>query len=855
MTTVTRLLRTRLLLVRLLVVRLLTCLGATSVAAAAPAPPMPASTRAVLEAYCLDCHDDTTRKARFSLESLLATPDDHIAIAGWTRVYDKLAAHEMPPADETQPTVAERHEVTGWLRKALHASSLFRQQNEGRVTLRRLNAREYEHTLLDLLGISVELKSLLPEDAMTAGFDTVSAGLDTSAAHLLRYQLAADKALAAAITPVPHTTTDRRTARQRWDQWFPADREDQRQSSRLHLHFSARLDGEALVFHEQTESNSFLEMEIGEPPVPGRYRLRARVSARNTEGKPLPVLFFRIGIPREFNVNNARIIAVRDAPAGTPAVIEEEITVTDDPHLGAGRRIGLKGWSLPVQKHPDDLRKDLAAGTPPDFSRPGLAVDWVELEGPIGGAPGYHVLFGDLPRGPRLHQNGPGQTTRPEPADEAGKDPPEPQSQDPYRDADRLIRSFLPAAFRRPVDEETAAPFVRFAHERLERGYPFAGAMIAAYRNILCSPRFLMLIEKPGPLDDHALASRLSAFLWSSRPDDALLARAATGRLHQPDVLRREVDRMLADPKAERFIASFTAQWLDLRHLHMTKPDTRYVEFDDHLLWSMPRETTAFFEEMLRHDRPASEFIASDWTFLDARLARHYGVPGVHSWEMQRTGLPASARRGGVMTHAAILKVTANGTTTSPILRGKWVLEKLLDQPPAPPPPDIPALEPDIRGATTIRQQLEKHRHLPACASCHVKIDPPGFALETYDVIGGWRDWYRAARDGQGGREQVALARYPEHQVWRGPDVEQGFTTPAGRPFRDIDEYRQILLEDEDQIARNLAAKLIIYATGAGIQFADREVIEEIVRETRPHRHGLRSILHCVVQSRCFLSK
>jgi hypothetical protein len=799
----------------------------------APAAEIPAALRATLETYCFDCHDDATQKAKLSLESLIKQPDERTAAAIWTRVHDKLAEREMPPAKKAQPTAAERRELTEWLRAGLHSASLEQQQREGRVTLRRMNRAEYEHTLQDLLGVTAELKDLLPEDATVAGFDNVSAGLGISAAHLTRYQQAADKAIAAALDPPARSRTERMTATERWAQWRPKNRPDQVRSSDLHQGHSARLDGESLVFHQQSESNEFLEMQFGQPSRPGRYRLRAKVSARNTGGKPLPVLIFRVGIPREFNVNNARVIAVRDAPPDAPAVIEEEITVTDDPHLGAGKRIALKGWSLPGQKHPDEIKKDMAAGKLPDFSGPGLAVEWTELEGPLREAPGYGLLFGDLPRG------------------EKG----EPKSAAPEADAARLIRAFLPAAFRRPVHDETAAPFVQFALERLQRGYSFVDAMTAAYRNVLCSPRFLMLVEKPGPLDDYALASRLSYFLWSSRPDDALLARAANGELRQSAVLREEVERMLAGPKAARFSERFTAQWLDLRHLHMTKPDARYVEFDDHLLWSMPRETTRFFDEMLRHDRSVSEFVASDWTYLDARLAQHYGVTGVSSWELRKTGLPPDARRGGVMTHAAILKVTANGTTTSPILRGKWVLEKLIGKPPAPPPPDIPALEPDIRGATTIRQQLDKHRNLPACATCHVKIDPPGFALETYDVIGGWRDWYRAGQDGKGGKERIALANYPGTQVWRGPDVEKGFTTPDGRPFRDIDEYRGILLEDRDQLARNVATKLLIYATGADLQFADREVIEQIVRDTREKSFGLRSILHAVVQSRCFLAK
>lgn len=794
---------------------------------------MPATVRATLEKYCFDCHDAPTSKAVLSLESLAPAFGDPAVARTWTRVHDRLASGEMPPRDRPQPGESERRELAGWLRSGLHAASLEIQKREGRAPLRRLNRTEYEQTLQDLFGVPVTLRELLPEDTLTGGFDKVGAGLEISAAHLVRYQAAADKAIAAALAPVSARRVERVSGRQYWARWYPPDREEQRRSSDLHLRYSARLEGDALVFHQRTESNGFLEMELGTPSRPGRYRLRARVSARNTGGKPLPVLLFRVGIPREFDVNNARVIAVCDAPADVPAVIEEEIVVTDDPHLGAGRRISLKGWSLPMQKHPDELRKDLAAGREPDFAGPGLAVEWVEMEGPLDEPVGYRRLFGDLPRDPKG----------------------EPQPKEARADAARLLRAFLPAAFRRPVDEETAAPFVRFALARLERGYPFAEAMKAAYRNILCSPRFLMLIDPPGPLDAHGLASRLSHLLWGSRPDDTLLALADSGRLMQPGVLREQVERMLADPKARRFTDDFTGQWLDLRRLHMTKPDLRYVEFDEHLLWSMPRETTAFFDEILAHDRSVTEFVWSDWSFLDGRLARHYGIPGVDSWELRRTSLPPGARRGGVITHAAILKVTANGTTTSPVLRGKWVLERILGTPPPPPPPDLPALEPDIRGATTIRQQLDKHRHLPACATCHTKIDPPGFALETYDVIGGWRDWYRGAADGSGGRERVVLANHPGAQVWRGPDVEKGFTMADGRSFRDIDEYRRILLEDPDLLARNLVEKLIVYATGAEIQFADREVVGQIVRETRETKHGLRSLLHAVVQSRCFRHK
>ena len=350
------------------------------------------------------------------------------------------------------------------------------------------------------------------------------------------------------------------------------------------------------------------------------------------------------------------------------------------------------------------------------------------------------------------------------------------------------------------------------------------------------------------------MAVRLSYFLWSSMPDDTLIALAAKGELTKPSVLRVQVERMLNDPKSTRFTVNFAGQWLDLRNINATSPDPQiYGEFDDFLFWSMPRETERFFEEVLRSDRPLTDFIHSDWSFLNQRLAKHYGIPDVFGGELRKVTLPANSHRGGVLTQASILKVTADGTRTSPVLRGKWVLERIIGKPPAPPPPDIPAIEPDIRGATTIRQQLDKHRNTPACAACHRHIDPPGFALETFDVIGGWRDFYRGTRATRGG--MVELANYPGRKIFKGLDVEKGGETPDGKPFKDIDDYKQLLLADKDQLARSLAEKLLIYSTGADIQFADREVVEQLVAECRQKKYGFRSLIHAVVQSRVFLNK
>lgn len=309
---------------------------------------------------------------------------------------------------------------------------------------------------------------------------------------------------------------------------------------------------------------------------------------------------------------------------------------------------------------------------------------------------------------------------------------------------------------------------------------------------------------------------------------------------------------MLADPKAGRFIENFAGQWLDLRKVLSMKPDEHYLEYDDSLGWSLPQETTSVFKEMLTADRSVAEFVHSDWTFANQRLAKHYGIPNVTGMEFRMVALTPEYHRGGVMTHAAILKATANGSYTSPVKRGVWVLERIIGLPPDPPPPDVAAIEPDIRGATTLRQQLEKHRALPTCAGCHAKIDPPGFVLESYDVIGGWRQQYRTAHHGT----IKPLVNYPElkHVHYSAP-VETASITAAGEPFNNLDDYKRLLLKDPDQIARTVARKLLIYGTGADIQFADREAIEQIVVAARTKNLGLRTLLHEVIQSRVFLNK
>ena len=406
-------------------------------------------------------------------------------------------------------------------------------------------------------------------------------------------------------------------------------------------------------------------------------------------------------------------------------------------------------------------------------------------------------------------------------------------SKTPQKDAERLLRAFVHKAYRRPTTFTEEVRFLPVVKKVLASGGSFADAMQAGYSAVLCSPEFLCLAETPGPLDEHALAARLSYFLWNSPPDAELRRLADEGNLHKINVLQGQVSRLIDDPRSRRFVDAFLDYWLDLRKISATSPDENlYPDYylDDLLADSALEETRLYFAEMLRADLPARSVVASDFTFLNDRLAEHYGLPKPGGWALRKTTLPADSVRGGLLTQASILKVTANGTTTSPVLRGVWVMERIIGKPLPPPPPGLPAVEPDLRGATTIREQLDKHRSVASCATCHVKIDPPGFALESFDVLGGFREKYRAL--GDQGEPVAGFGKNGQPFKFRaGPSIDPSATLPDGRAFGEVREMKRLLLADERQIARALVGQLVAYSTGTPVRFGDREAAERILDE------------------------
>jgi hypothetical protein len=473
-----------------------------------------------------------------------------------------------------------------------------------------------------------------------------------------------------------------------------------------------------------------------------------------------------------------------------------------------------------------------------------LAIEWVDVEGPLHESwppPGHQRLFGDLE------------------FDTATS-----------ADAERVLRGFLPRAFRRPVVDAEVQHYLTI-YNRAATNTTFLVGIKVALQAALCSPYFLYLDSPPGALDDFAIASRLAYFLWSSMPDEELFALATDGNLRHPEVLRKQVDRLLNDPKADVFNESFTGQWLDLRKITATTPDDRlYPEWDELIEWSCVQETRQFFDELLKNDLSVTNFLHSDFAILNERLAQHYGIDGVKGIAFRKVTLPIDSVRGGILAQASVLKVTANGTTSSPVLRGAWVQERILGKPVPQPPPGVPAVEPDIRGATTIREQLDKHRNNDNCAACHAKIDPPGFALESFDVIGGWRERYRTANEKLKDSINVirpltfdarSFLRDPNQRgplksrVGLGPSVDASGQMTNGESFANYLEFRSTLLAAPDQIARSLTQHLVTYATGTGIQFADRLAIEQIVAHGHAQDHGFRSLIHSIIQSPLFLNQ
>lgn len=791
-------------------------LGLTANALGEEAKPPVDPAQAFFAKHCQECHEGPEPKGDIRLKSLSRDFSEKAGREKWLKVLEQLKEGNMPPSEKPRPPADEVKDVMDWITSQVAKAEAVENASEGRVVLRRLNRNEYANTVRDLLGVDIPVKDLLPPDASTSGFDNSAETLHISSFLLQNYLEAADQVLDAAIANGPRPETQKRHL----------DIKDER-SVKPQGSVYRHLDDGVAIFSSWVSANIQVTLWNFQTRQPGQYRFRISGYAFQTD-KPIT---FHVKAGPMNAAAQQYLIDYFEVPPGEPTVVEFVET------MEAAHTIRIVTDRLGVT--PPDVEKVGAE----NYKGPGLVVQWVEVEGPLfeSWPPKSHqMLFGDLAQ-------------RPVPNDRSRR---EVVSENPRVDAEKILKNFTHRAFRRTVTDEDIKPFLARVESKLEQGYSFEEAMRVGFKAVLVSPHFLFLREKPigegqRELDDFALASRLSYFLWSSMPDEELLTLAEQGKLRDPETLRKEVERMLHDPKAEAFTENFAGQWLGLRAIDDTTPDHMlYPEFDDVLKVSMAKETLLFFEEVLKNDLSLTNFVASDFTMLNGPLAKHYRIPDVEGLAFRKVTLSPESHRGGVLTMAATMKVSANGTTTSPILRGSWVLDRILGTPPPKPTVDVEAVEPDIRGATTIRSQLAKHRQDPSCASCHVKIDPPGFALENFDVIGGYREVYRSIGEGDPAMVDGRRMRYRN-----GPPVESADVLADGRAFQNIDEFKQLLLDDKDQLARALTQKLLTYGTGAAPATADQPEIENIVAKVRGKNYGFRSLVHEVVQSRIFRQK
>lgn len=835
---------------------------------------LPKSITEFLNLNCYECHNDVETKGELDLESLAFDPESHANMDLWAYLYDRVRDHEMPPPEDSLVKADERTDFVEEFESLLHDVSREYIAAEGRVNSRRLNSIEYENTLHELLGVNIPLLELLPEDQATFGFINIAKSQQLSYHVLKKYlevvDVMLDESFGRAISPPPvareplpmemqptvidnqfgtifhwegkklYHTTANKTYRHTNGEWIdlnsPLDLETTRVQNaelmdRLTYGPFKRVYGprelgagkerihnerqgiyyDGYVYSFPTTHGFHGRMAGTEVPSTGWYRIKVQAKAYNpTEGRNVWGRIYT-GILRA------------KAPAtywvGKFEATRELQEFVFDAWISKDHIIGIAPIDKTIPWVSSKRFVDLAIF---EDGATGIAVKGLEIE--------------------RIHPGLETSELREQLFAKLKVRAGELVSSRPEQDLHDLLGRFAERAFRRPITDYDIEPYYDFAMEELDRSGSLLRAVKAGYRAILSSHRFIFFEEKNGKLDDYSLASRLSYFLWSAPPDQILYQEAKFNRLSQPKYLKAQVERMLNDPKAEAFVKNFTDSWLELKDINFTSPDaTLYPEFDNILLHSMLDETRAFLKHMVDENLSVTNVIDSDFTIVNERIAKHYDLDFGTETGMRKVALDEDDHRGGILTHASVLKVTANGTTTSPILRGVWLLERILGEHVAPPPDQVPAVEPDIRGAISIRDQLEKHRNIESCMACHQKIDPPGFALENYDVIGGWRKNYRAVND---------------RKKWAdGPHVDASYDMPDGRSFEDVKGFKKLALERPEKIARNVVNQVITYATGAEVQFADKREIEEIIASLSQDDYGFRTLIHEVTQSDIFQSK
>lgn len=810
----------------------------------------PEHIRPYLEQHCVSCHGPDKQRGDFRVDQLTDDFSDLRNVAHWIEVRDNINLGEMPPEDEPIPPIHKSELLSDWVAVGIQEAEKAALAGDGRVLLRRLNRAEYANTVRDLLGIKFlpdeSPVDLLPPDGTVDGFDKVSAGLMLDPSLMEKYyEVARHIAKRAIVTGPPAYPTE--TMRMEFEEIAENRAIDYLCDS---PGFECRETDVALLSATSTRSFARLKYpnEHRTTPVRGLYRVSVRASARpGPDGEPV-VMRVEQSHPsadRE-EIMEVKVTATPDDPEVYTVVLPR------DPDGGEWKvnHVGAASFTrgVPTYHHySNNVIRD--AGREGDFAKtiryrgrmqlegghdqtiirpdridvselPALYIDWIEIEGP---------LYEQWP--PRSHT-----TIFPEGTDF------EPTA----ANIEKLLANFLPRAWRRPVTRSEVEPYTQFVLGELEAGKTIEEAMRAGLAGVLTSPKFLYLFEpsegeSPRPITDWELASRLSYFLWSSMPDDELLTLASSGKLRDPEVLVAQVDRMMADDRIEGFVDGFGAQWLRTDTFRAFQPDERqYKTYDEDLGEAMVGETLAFFREILLEDLDLRNFIESDFTMMNERLATHYGIDGVSGEDFQRVGLPTDSNRGGLLTQAGVLMAGSDGDRTKPVSRGVYVLEVLFNDPPLPPPPNAGEIEPNIKGEDlTVRERLIEHQKIETCAACHRGIDPYGLALENYDVIGSWRD----RQNGEGFNPN------------RSPEIVATGKLPNGETFDGPDEFKSLLLAQEDRFFRGLTEKMLVYAIGRPHLPSDRRLIETIADELAADSPTFRTMIQRIVTSPAFLRK
>ncbi|HEV7222476.1 MAG TPA: DUF1592 domain-containing protein [Pirellulales bacterium] len=759
-------------------------------ACAAEGPPAVSPGRSVLEkfveSHCIDCHDQAARKAGLDLNDLLATDLARNAEA-WEKVIRKLTARQMPPNEAPRPQEREYDAVVSWLESSLDAAAA-KSPNPGRTeTFRRLNRTEYRNVVRDLLGLDVDVASLLPADESSHGFDNVTVA-DLSPTLLTRYIAAAQKISRLAVGAAPQSPRGE-TVRIRPD-----------------LTQDAHIEGLPIG----TRGGALVRRHF---PADGEYEIQVHLMRDRNEG------IEGLNGPHELEilVDRERVGLFTLKP---PSEGQSERSIDADLKSRVKVKAGPRQVGVTFLKKPSSLLETARQPLNVHFNyyrhpRIGPAVYEVSLVGPFA-ADGP----GDTPSRRRIFIS-------------------QPSGADDEEDcAQRILAHLARRACRRAIDDEDLkTPLKLYRQGRAEGGFETGIEMALA--SLLVKPEFLFRIERdpPGAIPGAAyriggveLASRLSFFLWSSAPDEELLDLAVRGELDRPDVLETQVRRMLADDRSQSLVSNFAGQWLHLRNLDTANPDMRlFPDFDDNLRQALRRETELFFASILREDRSVLDLIKADYAHLNERLAKHYGIPHVYGSRFRRVALDEKSHRGGLLRQGSILTVTSYATRTSPVIRGRWVLENLVGMPPPAPPPDVPALADNtVSNSLSMRERLKQHRSNAVCASCHRQMDPLGFSLENFDAVGRWR------------------------KTEAGQPIDAAGVFADGGEFSGVSGLEEALLQRPELFARTITEKLLTFALGRGVEYYDAPAVRRIVREARADGYRLSRLIVGIVKSTPF---